>query len=308
MVDCGVCHKKNLGLFSGKTRDKISGLTYCSKCTNKWIALEFKLNSKELASKAMKALGEDSGLEPTINKIVEGRMPLEEASKLMESKLAESLKIIEEKRIERSIAERLEDIKPEKNERRFNALKDAIGYYRKLGFFKDLKGLDDEDVLSRIIERAVRDEIDDVFSEELTEVDVAEIDFYLLFLDKQRYFASRWLKSDGAFVEIIEGLAKISSSVFKPVRITEKWESDEGPIRIEFTHGGKNVVIKAEWQTKEWPDIEILKRINPLIASKGYVFVMVECPVTDGPGFMLLSTEEKRKLEKDRGWKFLEKN
>jgi hypothetical protein len=272
----------------------------------------------------MKALGEDSGLEMTINKIVEGSMPIEEANKLMESKLAESMKaiaakraetekILEAKRAETKAkeaenyrAKMRERILSKENERRLNAIKDCIEYYRKFGFFK---GVSTEEALLHMLDKAIKEDITNVFWEELTkDMDIKELDFCLLFFDEKRYFASSWLKGDGAFKEIIEGLAKISSGVFKPEKITEKWESDDGPIRIEFVHEGKKVVIEAEWQTKEWPDIEILKRINPLIASKGYAFVMVECPVTDGPGFMMLSTEEKRKLEKERGWKFLEKN
>jgi hypothetical protein len=100
----------------------------------------------------------------------------------------------------------------------------------------------------------------------------------------------------------LEAWAGISRGAFAPSGITETWASSQGPVTVSFTLNGKPETLNPAY-LDDWIDPTIITRINELIASSGKQFELYRA--FDQTLFLTaLTAEEKRALERDRGWCF----
>jgi hypothetical protein len=100
----------------------------------------------------------------------------------------------------------------------------------------------------------------------------------------------------------LEAWAGISRGAFAPSGITETWASTTGPVTVSFTLNGKPETLNPAY-LDDWIDPTIITRINELIASSGKQFELYRA--FDQTLFLTaLTAEEKRALERDRGWCF----
>jgi hypothetical protein len=100
----------------------------------------------------------------------------------------------------------------------------------------------------------------------------------------------------------LQDWAAISEGAFAPTGIEETWDSPSGPVSVSFTLGGKRETLKPAY-LEDWIDPTILTRINALIAPSGRQFELYRA--FDQTLFLTaLTAEEKRALERDRGWCF----
>lgn len=128
-------------------------------------------------------------------------------------------------------------------------------------------------------------------------------DLYLLGLDESNVWMAD-LEADvgnGVYVETLKRWSAISHGVFSPTDIVEKWESDEGPVTIEFDlNGGKHAITAENYN--DFIDIAIIGQLNRLISDSGYEFVSV---VIDQEAVVVCITkEQKKQIETDRGLRF----
>jgi hypothetical protein len=200
-----------------------------------------------------------------------------------------------------------------------NWILEAVRYYRRLGFFSQYSDLSDE-ALAEQLEALVEGEwaerftasqselrIEDEWSEMLRSPDdVPYADLTLLRTDGTRVW---WEDTEAdvcaanrVYTETLRAWAGISRGAFSPQEITETWESEEGPITVRFTLDGHERVLHPEY-ADDWLDQRIVVPINRWIRKSGYAFEMYDA--FDQTAFVVVLTpEEKRKLEQERGWRF----
>src|SRR5215471_14940715 len=73
------------------------------------------------------------------------------------------------------------------------------------------------------------------------------------------------------YEEVVAQWAAISHGAFTPSGITEMWDSEHGPVTVSFHLDGNLVSVRPLYKD-DWIDMEILLRINRLIAASGYQF------------------------------------
>jgi hypothetical protein len=100
----------------------------------------------------------------------------------------------------------------------------------------------------------------------------------------------------------LEDWSAISAGAFAPTEIEETWASPTGPLTVSFLLAGKRETLKPAY-LEDWIDPSILTRINGLIAPNGRQFELYRA--FDQTLFLIvLTADEKRALERDRGWCF----
>ena len=100
----------------------------------------------------------------------------------------------------------------------------------------------------------------------------------------------------------------ISRGAFSPDNIEETWESEKGPIWVSFTLNGTQHRIHPEYLNPgpDFIDVSILRDINRLIVGTGYQFEVQDALDEDQAAFIVvLTADEKEKLERERGWRFV---
>lgn len=175
----------------------------------------------------------------------------------------------------------------------------SVQYFRSLGFFAEYAALSDEQLATHLTQAAM---------ERHGVIDPADqlADLMLLSLDEQRVW---WDDTEAdvcaenkVYVDTLAGWSKISRGAFKPENIRETWDHESGPIHVEFEHQGKKITLHPSFQD-DYIDLNILQSINKIVADTGIQFRVHA--IFDQTAFIVaLTQDEKRKLEKDRGWKF----
>ncbi|HBB30902.1 MAG TPA: hypothetical protein DDZ80_27850 [Cyanobacteria bacterium UBA8803] len=99
-----------------------------------------------------------------------------------------------------------------------------------------------------------------------------------------------------------ERWGEISGGAFSPQELKETWETDSESVSIEFTVNGIRHRIEPEYY-EERMDLEVLIEINQLIAETGYRFEVCQV-LTDSTLVIVLTLEEKQRIQRERGLKF----
>ena len=179
-------------------------------------------------------------------------------------------------------------------------LSHSVNRFRALGFFLDNEIFSDEE-LAEIINgehfALFRENIDPhgPFS-----------DLLLLSYDKNRVWwedtEADVLNGNNVYIDFINDLSRISRGVFSPSEISESWETDEGPISIEFFLDGERILINPKY-IDDYIDVEIISDINKLLPSDKNKFELYR-PFDQTAFILMLSKVEKIQLQKKRGWEF----
>ena len=115
-------------------------------------------------------------------------------------------------------------------------LKDALAYYKPLGFFSHYQG-EESAVLRALHKSLVETSSDTITTDDLV---TPEFDLFFLSLDPLRSlysvmdFGDFLAPGNEAYVASLEALSNISRGIFKPENIRESWDSPDGPIRLHF--------------------------------------------------------------------------
>ena len=174
----------------------------------------------------------------------------------------------------------------------------TVKFYRELGFFSEYGDLPDEKLASKLnslYRKKTGDSIDPtVPSEEIAE-------FELLSLDESRFWMSE-LETDifpgeKYYADLVEKLGKISRGVFNPTDITETWESEKGPIHVEFTANGVRHCLQPKYD-RDWLDTDFLIKMEDFFKGTGYELVI---HMDDPIAAMVLTPDEKKKIRRRRG-------
>lgn len=175
---------------------------------------------------------------------------------------------------------------------------EAVGYFRKMGFFADYQDLPDEALAAKIQE----------LHEKTwgTPLDPKHplFDQYILLWDKKRV----WCKpvevamGNDAYVNTLKEWAAISRGAFDPQDIKETWEGPEGPIEVAFKLADQQHTIHPEFLKSSLDDV-ITKDIYALTQPTGYLLVKL---ATFAPAVFIvfLTKKEMMKLVVERRWDF----
>ena len=137
---------------------------------------------------------------------------------------------------------------------------EVVGFYQSLGFFQHQSA---EQVLSTY-ERE---------NGELFTGGSPWDDVFLLSGDRERVWADdpECDCCEGEYTRFLTELSAISEGAFVPERISETWNTGEGPISVHFVLGGEERSVEPEWHY-DWLDLAILDPINTMILPIGRQF------------------------------------
>jgi hypothetical protein len=105
-----------------------------------------------------------------------------------------------------------------------------------------------------------------------------------------------------AYVELIEGLARISRGGLAPTAVTEAWEGDGGPVRIgiELPRGAVEITPRY---LDDYFDIEtVLAHLNDALPVDAPRFALYS--PFDQTAFVTCVTDPERRRLEERGWSF----
>jgi len=181
-------------------------------------------------------------------------------------------------------------------------LKPVIQFFRQLGFFSAYTHLSDDDLVLLLIRR-IEEQWEKPF-----ELSNDQSDLELLSFDETRIW---WKDTESdvsaeneMYIETLGEWASISLGAFEPSNFEELWDDEEGPITITFDLHNKSHVIHPQYQD-DYLDIGILGPINELISNSGFQFEILE-PFDQTAFIVVLTPDEKKKLEVERGWRFIQ--
>lgn len=104
------------------------------------------------------------------------------------------------------------------------------------------------------------------------------------------------------YEQFLEEWAAISAGAFEPSTIEESWEGPEGPLTVSLTLDGQSIELHPVY-LEDWVDPRILSPINEAIAGSGRQFEPYRA-FDQSLYLVALTPDEKRALERDRGWCF----
>ncbi len=183
---------------------------------------------------------------------------------------------------------------------------------RLAGFFKGYELLTNDEIIQTLLQKKSNEYARmfgpayhaEVFSD-LTEL-LEQDDKKFLTIDLEADVCAE----NKVYTRLLDNFSKASNGFFTPSRITETWESDEGPIRVSFTSDGREVVFAPEY-FDDWIDGRIFYVINremKRVSNEEFVVCM-------GPGgdwfgqniiHIRLTKSEKELLAEKLQWEFPE--
>lgn len=181
-------------------------------------------------------------------------------------------------------------------------LREALAFYRNLGFMPEHEGKSDDEVFETVKARLERD-----WGDSLAGADGASLELFLAESMPSRIW---WRDTEAdvfmdnhVYEEVLGEWARISNGAFQPENITEHWDSEQGPLRITFDLDGQPRELHPAVQD-DWLDMNIVAEINRMIESTGRRFAM---HVPDQTAVLMCVTpDERRRLENERGWSFVQ--
>ena len=141
-------------------------------------------------------------------------------------------------------------------------------------------------------------------------------DVLLARFDRQRIWCRHTEMDFGpglkTYERVIREWAAILRGTFEPASVWEHWGflagarallfSGGGRIRVEIAIDGRTHTLKPKVES-DWLDVGVLQQINRLIQKSAMQFESVQCWGQDAY-VTVLTAEEKRRLEGERGWRF----
>jgi hypothetical protein len=109
-------------------------------------------------------------------------------------------------------------------------------------------------------------------------------------------------ESNDVYRETLLEWARISRGAFTPTTITERWDSEEGPVTVTFEHKGQLVTLNPEY-ANDWMDLGILVPLNGVLQPSSIQFELYE-PFDQTAFIVALKAHEKAQLIRERGWRF----
>ncbi len=181
-------------------------------------------------------------------------------------------------------------------------LREALPYYRALGFFAAEKHRSDTDLAASVQAYHGADWDDVVLEAE----DMATADQWLLMPDTSRVWfrdLEGVYQGENAYALSLQEWASISRGAFTPTEIAETWESDQGPVNVSFSFGGPQHTFVHPNGHDDFIDLRIVRMINQLLTHTPYRLEASD-NLVDCRFIVALASEEKRRLLSERGWSF----
>ncbi len=179
---------------------------------------------------------------------------------------------------------------------------ETFAYYKEMGFFQSMNVSE--------VEKTFLDNYPMDFAADKEFDPYQDNTYYQLFadqfilqLDKSRV----WMedteadvgKGNDVYVKVLKQWAQISRGAFNPTDIVETWNTEEGPVKLQFILNGDKVILYPQYMN-DFIDVGILKKINTKIAGSGYQFAVV---AIDQQVFVTaLNEKELAKISNERLW------
>lgn len=177
---------------------------------------------------------------------------------------------------------------------------DIVRWFRPRGFFVG-ETVSDEQLAAALAERIERE-----WGTSLDELaaDQQAADMHVLSLDARRVFrpGSKYIhRGDGTYAEVLQRSAALAPAAFAARDVTERWDSDEGPIHVTYRlHGVEHRFTTA---ADRYLDASIVLHLD-LAADDPDVRLRV-CDHLGMPDFVIaLDDATSDALRRDRGWTF----
>lgn len=191
-----------------------------------------------------------------------------------------------------------------------DSVKQTISALRQHGFFEKYKNLSDEQLFDTLHQQRIAgySKMFEHFYDPGMELETYQV----LKLDRDRIVfgdaESDVGKDNNQYVALLNAFAAASSGLFNPKNITEKWESEKGPIHVSFTEDDKEIRFEPEY-LDDWLSEKAFDVINQQMGKKGkekfYMFLG-----NDGWGlgqnflYVRMTEPQKQELEEAFDWKF----
>lgn len=179
-----------------------------------------------------------------------------------------------------------------------------ISILRKCGFFEEFKNLSDKDVFNKLHLKRIK-EYSEIF-EKPYDPGMNIDEFELTCLDKQKMIYMDLECDVGSGNEVYKNVIKmfsiLSKGTFNPKNIEEKWQSNSGPIKVQFKFNNEIVTFEPKY-SDDWLDGKIFEICIAKIKTNN--IRIVECLGDDKYGygqcisFMRLTKTEQKVLEKE---------
>ena len=103
------------------------------------------------------------------------------------------------------------------------------------------------------------------------------------------------------YSNVLSAWGNISGGVFAPAEIKEVWDTECGPIRLNFTLNGQMKSISPAY-LDDWIDLDVLRQINAMIAPTGRQFAYA----IDGNFALVvcLTSQQKKRMISERHFPF----
>ncbi len=187
------------------------------------------------------------------------------------------------------------DFKPKVSAgRRKQELLEAVHFYRSLGFFSQYGALPDVEVAARLSAelRKLGGSFDPAGSDAEPE---------LLSLDETRVWNSDLecdvCEQNHVYSDIVKSIGTISRGAFAPQNISETWEADNGPIRVEFSLNGLVHTLRPKYRN-DWLDTDFLFELANHFKGTGFELIIRP---GDPVYATVLTEDEKRRIRRERG-------
>ena len=181
---------------------------------------------------------------------------------------------------------------------------------RQGGFFKEYEKLSDKELLDTLHDIR-RKEYSKIFEYDYEPEKIK--DDHKLAVQDTKKFLDIDLEADvcaqnKVYTSLLEDFAKASDGHFSPTNIEEIWESEEGPIQLNFQSNGSDVTFEPEYMD-DWIDGRVFDVINNEMKKvTDEKFCLCYGPNEEWFGqnaiYVRLSESEKQLLEKKLQWNF----
>jgi len=140
-------------------------------------------------------------------------------------------------------------------------------------------------------------------------------DLYSIASQDEEWFLDIDLEADVCadnlvYTSLLDKFSKASNGFFKPTDIEEIWNSEEGPIKLNFVSNGQTIIFEPEYMD-DWIDGQIFRLINAEMKKVSTeLFYLCSGPNDEWFGqnviFIRLTESEKDLLADKLEWKFSE--
>jgi hypothetical protein len=148
-------------------------------------------------------------------------------------------------------------------------LVERVSAFRALGFFQAQSALGGDELADYLVRR--QEEVGDPFDPGDPYVGAK-----ILLHDTSRVWFNDMeadvCEENQVYAATLVELGEISRGAFEPKDVVETWESETGPIRIEFSQSGERHAFEPDFED-DWLAFDFLTVLNQLLAPKGVAFV-----------------------------------